>query len=474
MQETRKHRIKRHIGYGAGYFPDSAYYTFFSTYQLLFLTSVVGLDAGSAGTIVSLTIMGDAVFSIVVGRYSDNLRSKFGRRRPLILFTAFSMPASYLACFYNLQASHGVQMVYYMTVGFLYWSIFAVYFVSFLALGADVATDYEDRILMVSTSRVFNVVGELIGSATLLVVVAFLMKQGFSQSGAWFTFVAALSLLSFIGILICWRSTRGQERILTTPPEKQSFTLMLKDFQELLRIKPYRLLIWAKILISFSFTTYTSCIVFYITYKLGISPTFITPLYMVSTLAKLGFVVVVAKAALKYGKKEFVVASTFVIGVLSAFFFFYGITSKLAIAVYVLGCVYAQASFWQLCNTNFYDVTDLDEYRYGKRREGNLMALQSLICVIGISVTLKIITGFLNISGFDATLAVQTSAAINTLEIIFILFPAIGLFGCSFFMSRYKVSKSGFILLREYLYRKEQGLEQIPAEDVQKIENMFR
>ena len=474
MKETRKQRLRRHIGYGAGYFPDSAYYTFFSTYQLLFLTSVVGLDAGSAGTIVSTTIMGDAVFSIIVGRYSDNLRSKYGRRRPLILFAAFFMPVSYLACFYNLQADYAVQMAYYMVFGFIYWSIFAIYFVSFLALGADVATDYEDRILMVSTSRVFNVVGELIGSATLLVVVAFLMQRGFSQSAAWFTFVSALSLLAFMGIITCWRSTRGQERILTTPPEKQSFSLMLKDFFELLKIKPYRLLIWAKIAISFSFTTYTSCIVFYVTYKIGIEPTFITPLYMFSTMAKLGFVFVVARAALKYGKKEFVVASTFVVGALSAFFFFYGITSKLAIGVYVLGCVYAQAAFWQLCNTNFYDVTDLDEYRYGKRREGNLMALQSLICVVGISVTLKIITGVLNMSGFDATLAAQTPAAISALEILFILFPAIGLFACSFFMSRYKVSKAGFILLREYLYRKEQGLEQISQGDVQKIENMFR
>lgn len=261
---------------------------------------------------------------------------------------------------------------------------------------------------------------------------------------------------------------------MTTPPDKQSFSLMLKDFYELLTIKPYRLLIWAKISISFAFTTYTAVIVFYVTYKIGIAPTFITPLYMVTTLAKLGFVVLVAKAALKYGKKEFVVASTFAIGILTLFFFFYGITSKLAISIYVMGCVYAQASFWQLCNTNYYDVTDLDEYKHGKRREGNLMALQSLICVLGVSLTLKIITGCLNMSGFDATLAAQSPEALAMLENIFILFPAIGLLACAFFMFRYKVNKSGFVLLREYLYRKEQGLEQISEEDVQKIENMFR
>lgn len=473
MEETSKQRFKRHIGYGVGYFPDSACYTFITTYQLLFLTSVVGLNAENAGTIISFTIMGDALFSLIAGRFSDNLRSRFGRRRPLILFGAFAMPITFLACFYNLQASHNVQMFYYMTVGFLWWSVFAVYFVAFLALGADIATDYEDRILMVSTSRVFNVFGELIGSATLLVVIVFLMKLGFSKSGSWFTFVALLCVLIFVGCIVCWKTTRGQERVLETPPEHQSVSLMLKDFYELLKIKPYRLLIWGKMAISFSFTTYTSCIVFYVTYKIGILPTFITPLYMFTTVLKMGFVFVVAKAAIKYGKREYVIASALVTGVICLFFFFFGITSKLTLTLYVIANVYVQAAFWQLCNTNFYDVTDLDEYRYGKRREGNLMALQSFISVMGAAFTLKIITGCLNISGFDATLTVQNPGALAMLERIFILFPAIGLFGCAFFMFHYKVSKSGFILLREFLYRQEQGLEQLSEEDVTKIEHMF-
>ncbi len=130
--------------------------------------------------------------------------------------------------------------------------------------------------------------------------------------------------------------------------------------------------------------------------------------------------------------------------------------------------------FWQLSNTNFYDVTDLDEYRYGKRREGNLMALQMLICTTAISVTLKALTGILEFSGFDATLAVQSPAAIGMLEKIFILFPAIGMIACAFFMSRYRVNKQGFIILREFLYRKEQGLEQIDQKEIDKIEYMFK
>ena len=432
------------------------------------------MDAGRAGTIISMTIMADAVFSILVGRFSDNLRSRYGRRRPLILFGAFAMPVSFLACYYNLQASPGAQMAYYMTFGFLYWTSFAVFFVAFLALGADVATDYEDRIRMISTSRIFSVTGDLIGSAAPLAVIAFLVQKGVPESSAWFIFAAALSALVFGGIMVCWSSTRGRERVVTTPPEKQSLLSTLKDYSQLLHIRPYRLLIYSKVAISFSYSTYTACMVFYVVYLMGISSTFISPLYVVTNIIKMGFIVVVAKGALKYGKKELLVVSTAGVGLLAVLFVIRGIDTKAEMYIYVLGCVYAQAAFWQLCNTNFYDVTDLDEYRFGKRREGNLMALQSLIAVVGISATLKLVTGLLEYSGFDATLSVQTPAALAMLERIFILFPAIGMLSCAFFLSRYKVNKAGFALLSEQLYRREQGLESPPQEDIARIEHMFR
>ena len=474
MQETRFQQFKRHIGYGVGYLPDACYYNFQSTYQLLFLTGIVGMEAGRAGTIISITIMADAIFSILVGRFSDNLRSRFGRRRPLILFGAFAMPISFMACYYNLQASPGVQMAYYMTFGFLYWTSFAVFFVAFLALGADVATDYEDRIRMISTSRIFSVTGDLIGSAAPLAVIALLVGNGMSESSAWFTFVVALSCLVFAGIMICRNSTRGRERVVITPPDKQSLLSTLRDYSELLHIKPYRLLIYSKIGISFSYTTYTACMVFYVVYRMGISSTFISPLYIVTSLIKMGFILVIARGALKYGKKELLVASTTGTGILAFFFVFRGIDSKMEMYVYVLACVYAQAVFWQLCNTNFYDVTDLDEYRFGKRREGNLMALQSLISVAAVALTLRLVTGLLDFSGFDGTLAVQDPAALAMLERIFILFPALGMLSCAYFLSRYKVNKAGFTLLSEQLYRREQGLESLPREEIDKIENMFR
>lgn len=474
MKETRAQQLKRHLGYGVGFFPDGLYYNFVTTYQLVFLTTVVGLDAARAGTIISVSIMADAFVSAFVGRFSDNLRSRFGRRRPLILVSAFILPASFTACYYNFQASPDAQAAYYLFFGVLFWVSYAIFFVAFTALGADVATDYEDRIRMISLSRVFSVTGDLLGSAAPLTVTAFLVGLGIAEDRSWFLFALAISSLVFVGIMTCWNSTRGRERVVTAPAEQQGILSTLKDYGDLLRLKPYRTLIYSKVSISFSFTTYSACMVYYVLYRMRIDPTFISSMFVVTNFIKMGFIVVVAKGALRYGKKELLVTSTGAMGILALLFIYRGINNTTEMYVYIIGCVYAQAAYWQLSNTNFYDVTDLDEYRYGKRREGNLMALQSLIAVLSIALTHRLTTLLLAQSGFDARLAEQSPQAIAMLERIFILFPAVGMLVCAFFLMRYRVNKQRFALLAEQLYRREQGLESLPPEDIAQIEMMFQ
>ncbi|MBQ4004493.1 MAG: MFS transporter, partial [Firmicutes bacterium] len=135
---------------------------------------------------------------------------------------------------------------------------------------------------------------------------------------------------------------------------------------------------------------------------------------------------------------------------------------------------YGQASFWQLCNTNLYDITDLDEYRFGVRREGNIMALQSFINTGFTSVSLKVLTGLLAASGFSATAAVQTSGAIMMLKTLFIWVPAGAALLSGLFLFAYRVDKDNFVLLKEALYRRHHDMEKLSEEETARIEDMFR
>jgi len=51
---------------------------------LLFYSQVVGLDARLVGTAITVALVFDALSDPIVGYWSDNLRSKLGRRHPFI------------------------------------------------------------------------------------------------------------------------------------------------------------------------------------------------------------------------------------------------------------------------------------------------------------------------------------------------------------------------------------------------------
>ncbi|MBR5982066.1 MAG: MFS transporter, partial [Firmicutes bacterium] len=130
--------------------------------------------------------------------------------------------------------------------------------------------------------------------------------------------------------------------------------------------------------------------------------------------------------------------------------------------------------FWQLFSTNLYDVADLDEYLSGRRREGNIVGLQSFICGLSVSLTVRILTLLLARSGFDGSAASQGPAALHMLAVCFVLLPGISSLAGAACMYTYKVSREGHVLVKEALARREAGEPPLVEDDITKIEAMLR
>ena len=93
MAEQKKtSALRRYISYGTGFLGDALYYQFITSYLLVFLTGPVGLGSKDAGTVGSIIVLADAICSLFVGRVTDGLKCKYGRRRPVLLFSAFVLP----------------------------------------------------------------------------------------------------------------------------------------------------------------------------------------------------------------------------------------------------------------------------------------------------------------------------------------------------------------------------------------------
>ena len=67
----------------------------FDYFLLLFYSQVVGLDARLVGLAITTALVVDAISDPIVGYWSDNFRSRWGRRHPFMYASAIPVSLSY-------------------------------------------------------------------------------------------------------------------------------------------------------------------------------------------------------------------------------------------------------------------------------------------------------------------------------------------------------------------------------------------
>ncbi|MBQ1476479.1 MAG: MFS transporter [Firmicutes bacterium] len=475
MTDTaKKNGLRKKLAYALGFLGDAFYYQFISSYLLVFLTGPAGLSSKDAGTIGSVIVLADAFFSLFVGRITDGLKCKYGRRRPIILMSAFVLPLIFCLTFLTVGGSNWQKIVYYTAMGLLFYTFFITYYVSHIALGADISDGYDDSIKLNSVVSFVTNLSTLICLAMPLPILKFLQERGMTPSASWLTLVLGMSALVVFGLLFCWNETRGREKLGVVDQKSQSWTEMLRDYKELLRIKPYRRLIETKFILNFCYTMYSNAMVFFIQYCVKGDSEWVTSLAF-TTNSILGFVVipVVTAIAMKYGKRRMTVITSAFYGVAAIALYFTGVHSIPLLLLYVLVHSIGVHGFWQLYTTNLYDVADLDEYRTGRRREGNIVGLQSFLCGFSVSLSVRVMTLLLEQTGFDGSAAVQNAASLQMLGICFVLLPGITSIAGAVSMYLYRVEREGHLLVREALDRRAAGEAPLSEADTTKIEAMF-
>ncbi|WP_304217738.1 MFS transporter, partial [Phenylobacterium aquaticum] len=127
-----------------------------------YLNRVIGLPALWVGTAIMLTLMLDALIDPMIGHFSDKLRTRWGRRHPLMYL---SVPLVAVACFafWNTPPEWGPARAGPTLILLLVLMRLAVSFyeVPSQALAPELAPDYNDRTGLFSYRFFFGVVGGL-------------------------------------------------------------------------------------------------------------------------------------------------------------------------------------------------------------------------------------------------------------------------------------------------------------------------
>lgn len=154
------------LAYGLGDVGNALAVSSISFWLLIYLTDVAGLGAFLAGIAMMIGRAWDALADPVVGWITDNTNTRWGKRRPFLLFGAipYAFCYSLLWMVPAFQSELGV-FIYITIVLLMFNTCFAFVIVPYASLTASITNDYSERLSLTAFRMVASQSSFLIGAA---------------------------------------------------------------------------------------------------------------------------------------------------------------------------------------------------------------------------------------------------------------------------------------------------------------------
>lgn len=426
MENKKKLPFSKMLGYSIGAMGDYTAYGFIFTFLSFFLTTVAGVDPAVSGIIISIAIVWDAITDPICGMCMDSFRSKHGKRRAFIGMSVIPLGASIVLLFLNVDLAPAVKNVYYCLMVLVFWTAYTIWNIPYYSLGAVITEDDGERTKISGIRQVTGFIGTFCASSLPTFLVGKMVEKGMQTDTAWLYVAIFIAVIVVVTINLMLHSTKGQEPIEETyTVEKQTIKSLLKQIGEVMRLKPYLIIIAAALFTNVYMALFNSSVMYYTTFCLGISEVQASILFTVQTITSIALVPFLTKAALVFDKKYVYVACMSFSGLVMILSKFIGIGSLTAAVVYMLLLSIGPAAYWMFIFNFLYDVIDADEFQSGKRKDGIIMSYYSFLLKLGGAIASLVLGLLLSSSGFVADAAVQTAQAMSTIESLFTILPGV-------------------------------------------------
>ncbi|MDX2272834.1 MAG: MFS transporter [Cyanobacteriota bacterium] len=395
---TQKLSLRSKLAYGAGDLGPAITANILVFFLLPFLTNVAGLSAGLAGSILALSKVWDAINDPIVGVLSDRTQSRWGRRRPWILFGAIPFGLSFLAQWVvPFPDQPGWLFAYYMLVAILFNSFYTAVNLPYTALTPQLTQDYDERTSLSNFRFAFSIGGSLLSGVLHPLIVASFANEG----TGYFVAGCLWSLLSVLPLFWCFWGT--EEKF---APEQEEVPVW-NQIRIALSNRPY-LFVIGLYLCSWLGVQFTASIIpFYITFWMGLQSSWTALTILAVQGTALVMLFVWNKVSQRIGKKAVYLLGMGVwivaqIGLVSLQPGQSGLLLVLAVLAGV-GVSTAYLIPWSMIP----DVIEVDELQTGQRREGVFYAFMVLFQKVGLAIGLFLVGLALEWSGFVSSVAGQ-------------------------------------------------------------------
>jgi GPH family glycoside/pentoside/hexuronide:cation symporter len=375
--------FKSKIAYGVSDLGVTLPLSSIAFFLLFFYTDVVHFSPMLAGTALLIAKAWDAVSDPLMGQVSDTTRSRWGRRRPYLLFGALPYAVLFILIWIP-RPSFGGPADYLPVIALfiLFFTASTVVTVPYNALLPELALSPHERTKLTAYRQPFAVLGWVAGSALVLPLVGALGggRRGYILMAAIF---GAAALVVFL-ITASYVRERADFSRKGSVPITRSFLLTAKNV-------PFWWFIGAYSLVSLGYTILSGVLIFYAKYWLLNEGLFTVMMGIVMGFLLLSVPMWVWISG-KTGKREaFLAGIVVLIAAAGAIFFLPRTGGPLLFALMGLAGI-GTGAYFLFPYSILPEIIDYDELTSGTRREGAYFGIAFLIFKISIALA-PFITG---------------------------------------------------------------------------------
>ncbi len=408
-------RIKFILALGE-FAPSVGVGTILPFYFLFFLTDVAHLRPGVAGSILLVARLWDAINDPLVGSLSDRTRSRWGRRRPYMLFGAVPTGVLFALLWLVPPLSDAGRAAYYLIVYLLFDAMFTVVTTPYTALTPELTLDADERTSLITWRMVVSILTGLAAAVAMEFVFSAMdsLQTGFAVVGI---SVGLIGILPYLWIVAAIR-----ER-----PEFQGRggSGFLEGMRHVLRSRPFWLALLADMLAWAAIAVVEGVFAYYLIYWSGI-PQSDSPLVMALILASAGLLLpLVGWLADRLEKKwAFVICTgSWALIHVALWMVPQGVRWPVYVIAVLAGLGVAGAHV--LPGAMSIDVLEAVELESGRREEGIFLGVGNFVRKLGISLALFALGWALDLTGYVPNAVAQTGGALLGIRVMLSWVPAL-------------------------------------------------
>lgn len=412
----QKLSIKEKVGYGLGDFAANIVFQTVMIFLMYYYTDIFGIPAAAVGTLFLVSRIWDAVNDPLMGALADRTKSKHGKFRPWIKWTAIPFGVMAVLMFTTPDFSVQGKIIYAYATYILMMMIYTANNIPYGALSGVMTSDSVERTSLNSYRFVLGQSAALMVQALTLPLIAFF---GAGDKAVGYQMTMGLFALIAIGMFyVTFYNTKERIEPVQTDP-----TPLKDDLKDLFSNRPWMIL-FVMGLVTFIFLSLRIAVgLYYFQYYVGDEGLF----SMFAVLGTIGLIIGIPLSkplTRKFGKRNTYIASNILSGITvlalflpgpNDYFIAYALSALIGFfngpGVPILWAMYA-------------DTADYSEWKYGRRATGIVFSAATFGQKFGWGIG-GAITGWLLALFNYAPNTVQSDETIFGIKLMLSIIPGI-------------------------------------------------